>query len=697
MKTTTSNYNTYNALLNKKPVFIVEIGGLTTKFVSGKFKNIASYTTKKSLVSISGSIPPIDIYQPEITSGTFTVKILDKNSEFVSILNSNVVIAQSLTIKSGFEELDYADFLTITPTGTVVYSIKLNDNKIVWELQARDSFFNLVTSTLNGILITSSYGENSTLSANLNAGVTASLSITDSTNYAQQADIANGINADNRVITCVKIDNEIIQYSTTGVGVLSTLTRGTGNTTDANHNAGATVNRGLGFKCDPLRTMLHLLMTSNGGTNGKYDLDNNGGIVASNYAGISNNGFTDPITTDEINVENIERLGWRLFHIDEYNANGFVYVFYDNTSNVLNFIQQTLLSQYGLFLKVINNKIEVDSCDYVYFVENFSADDTLTSSNVIDIEDIELTDIQEAHGSTRINYNFNHGTDSYISGTSQIVKYFNGQYSTSYGIINTKVIGHHGLISGVDADQAAKMIMYRFSFFLDVMSKQTLSVYHKQLPLEPGDKVSLNWTNFPSIDSGSRGLSSIKTLIVGQEFNWSDEQFSLLYNSLIFDIPGTIRRALTNDVYYTINKVVENSITDKSLSVSADETATTEAADAYYDNSGTAYQADLIIFFIRITPPAFGGGSDSEILDLKISWLNSSPTIQNSDHRPYIHFNPQSSMAFTFPLFLYGKSSSADTPDRVKVDWVSTTATGGEVPTVEFVGVWFVKWNQTIS
>jgi hypothetical protein len=697
MRTATSNYNTYNALLYKQPVYIVEIGASTTKWVSGTFANIGSYTTKKYLISVRASSAEINIHQPEITSGTFEVIILDKDLEFTGLLESASRLGDALVIKAGFQELDYADFVTLTPANTLITRISLGDDLMTWRLEARDSLFELIGMKFNNLSLADGTGhfvegQDSELTVQLTAGATTEMFLTNDSNilnYTAQADLDN--DADARVFTCVKIDSEIIKYTTvdTGLYKLQTLTRGVGNSTDATHAVGATVKRGLGFNCDPLRILLHLLMTTAIGGNEKYDLGVAG--IGDNFDGIwSQGGVEIYFTSSQIAMENIERLGWKVFHADnaantdEFGLNGYIYLFHEDQDNVIDFIQNKLLKPHGMALMIRDGKLDVWQNDWVDFYENFSADDALTASNIKSITGFTLGNEEEVHYGYGIKYNYDHGAGTFASSFTDS---HNPAASTHYPDVRLD-IEHTGMIGSQDTDQITNFVFYRFQNFLDQSTLLTVENFHKQLLLEPGDTPTITFANLPNIHDGTRGWTTQKALIVGQEIDFDVNGAATVINRCrVFDTPGYV---LTGDNYYSINKVVEGSINDKALTVSTDETATTEAADAYYDNSGTNYDALRIIFFIRITQPNYGAGSTFETLDLMISWLSAGPTIQNSNHRRYINFNPQASTAFTIALDLVSKSGSADTPDRVKVDWVSTTATGSEIPTVEFVGVWFV-------
>lgn len=683
MRTASSSYNTYNALAYKKPVFAVEFSGINTKFVSDVFADILSppmgVTYKKYLKNVRFNQGELDIFTPSYISGTYVISIVDFNAEVTSFLNSEAVLGSTVTIKLGFQEINYADFANLTVAGAKVIDYYLNADLLTYDIECRDGLLNLLDFTL-GDSDTGFVGsrlDTELLSADTSI-VTAGL-IT----MCALADLTN--NLDNRVYPVVKINSEIIRYETNTAGTLGTLTKAIGGTsTPASHAADTPVYWGIGFSCDPLRVMLHLLMSTSAGTNGKYDFDSDNNL---SQAGLLNKlNRYGGLTSSELAVENIERLGWRLFNYIEFNPSQSRFYFVNDGINMLDHIQTNLLKPYGLFLIIRDGKIDVGSNDYVNFYENFSADYSITQGDIRSINSINHSEMSQVGYDAKINQNYNHADKSF-SDTDIIIH--NSNALTFYPQAGTLDISLYSLATDKDDDITANWIKYRFLALSDLSTIINIDCNHQTALLEVGDTPDITLSQLPNENTGARGWTNVKTFLVGQDFDLLNNTFR--HTLRVFAMPNFVENEVTS--YYTVNKVVEGSIDDKALTVSTDETATTEAADAYYDNSGTNYDADLIIFFIRVTPPAYGSGSTNEIINLKISWLDNVPAIQNYDYRPYIAFNPQSSEAFTVALYLYGANASADTPDRVKVDWISTTATGSEIPTVEFVGVWFCVCN----
>lgn len=685
MRTASANYNTYNALAYKKPVFAVEFSGINTKFVSDIFADIASppggVTYKKYLKNVRFNQGELDIFAPSYISGTYVLSIVDINSEVVSFLNSASIFDASVTIKLGFQELNYSDFTTLTTSGARVKDYYLNSDLLTWSIECRDGLLDLLDITIGGDHRGYNHIDNK-LDTTMTAGA-STVDVTASGGYSVVADIAN--NLDNRIYPVVKIDSEIIKYEIITGGELDTLTRGIGNTSAVEHSADTQVKKGLGFSCDPCRIFLHLAMATSAGSNGKYDFDSD--INYNTNGAFSVTLLNTGLTSSQIAVENIERLGWKLFQYNEYHPHQFYFYFASEKFNFLDHVQSVLLKPHGLFLMIRDGKIDIGSNDYADFYENFSSDFDFDSTNISSIDNIKHNGQDEVLKATYISYVYNHasGASSYLYKSDPSATTVTDFYPSAV----ESEIQYYGFEAYTSLAMNGRMVDSRFLNFYDISTLITLTSNHKSALLEVGDTPTITLLQLANETTGSRAWSSVKSLLVGQDFDLLNNSYR--HTLRVFAMPNFVESDLT--AYYTVNKVLEANITDKALAVSTDETATTEAADAYYDNSVTAHQADIFVFFIRVTPPAFGGGSTNEIINLKLSSLTSAPAITSSDYKPYISFDPQSSTAFTVALYLYSVSGTlaGETADRVKVDWISTTASASETPTVEFVEIWFLK------
>ena len=246
-------------------------------------------------------------------------------------------------------------------------------------------------------------------------------------------------------------------------------------------------------------------------------------------------------------------------------------------------------------------------------------------------------------------------------------------------------------ITNVDETQIyTNAIFQRFIGLSELKTIIDVQTNLKTILLEQGDQVLLTHDKVMNFATGDRGVTNTKGLVVGQSFDFKSGNLS--HRVALFEIPAYLKNSKAGDIYYTIEKILEADIDDTALAVDANETTTTQAADAYYDNSGTLHEADVLMLRFRLTPPAFGAGSDFEYIELKISAMSAAPAFLYFDYRRYINFNPQSAVAFEFDLYLWADAAGL-APDRVKVDWIATTAAGGEVPTLEFIELWFIDFS----
>ena len=676
MRSASANYNTYNALLNKSPVVAIEFDSANDKWVSGDFADIGSppgsVVYHKDIIEIRASWPEIKTYNTNFQAATFTVDINDVSGAFTQFLNSG--LPQSATLKLGFQEIEYDDFVNITESTLSVITVSAS-SIAAWKLELRDSIFGIAN------IFVKYRGRKITLANNYTDVWTTGFqtvlgdgSTTASQYFDEFADYTN--NADQLVKPVLKVGNELVTYDTITTDTFETLTRGVGVSIGEDHAADSEVLVGILFECDPLRALLHLLTSNYGATNGKYDI---GDVNNLQYHGIS---------VDYVDVAGIEQLGWKMFQQFDYGNNGTCLIESDLAEvSLLDVLEERILTPFGLYFYSNNGKISVASNDLMFNIETYTADGTLTDDEInymsrLDLSDdviysdLNLDGIQHGYNAANLQFEGDKIKLSFNSVESEGYYYnlrqaFEGVHYSGYG-------------SGISLtrEQLENIMSHRFMGLFNAASVIMLRCLWKTALFEIGDSINITWDKIPNLNTGTRGWSSAKSLIVGQSLTISQSTAIIEHIMRVTNIPGYWTP-------YAVDKIAEGSITDKTLSVSADGTATTEAVDAYYDNSVTTHGADRITFIIRLTEPNYGSGSTFETIELQFSWLTVTPAIGDSDIRSYINFNPQGSAVHTLYFDLFVTELTPATPNRVKVDWLSTTATGSEVPTVEFIGVWF--------
>lgn len=689
MRTASSSFNTYNALNYKNVVFAMEFGDGSTIFVSDTFADYASapegVTYKKLLLNIRISTPELQLHEAHYNPTTYSIDLEDNNAQITSFLSSNRLFGALCVIKIGFKEINYADFLTLSLAGTKFFGMQLDSELHVYTLTARDTLFDIRSRTMQHPLLDSGIFNPSGLNATLNSGFTTRIEVVDSREYGVEADFENLL--DEAVITAVRVGTELIRYETKddGFDYLNTLTRALGGTTDQTHGTNENAYGAIGFLCDPMRAFLHIMMNTNGGANGNYDLGID--VITFPAEDLAQNFYPAiSLSTDQVDFETIERLGWKHFHEYEYSE-GYIFIVPATAENLAEFVEELFMKPFGFYLYIKNGKIAFGSLDVIDFIENFTAADTLDSSNIDSIEAIDFSNYEDARQEYQyFTSQYNWATREFAN--SDEVSFLMPGLSEDIFQVSQFQINAFGadLTALPQTAQQATLNKLRFYLLAEVSMLVKVRCKYETCLLEVGDRVYLTLSQLPNINAGARGVTEARALIVAQEFDLVNK--AVIHTLRVFEIPGYFKNQVTS--YYDINKVEEGDINDTALAVSVTEGTSTEAADAYYDNSGTAYAADIVMCRIRITQPNYGSGSTHEQISLKITLLETGPAIIVSDYRRYIKFNPQSAEEFEIDLYI---ANDGSTIDRVKIDWIATTATGSEVPTVEFIGVWFIVLN----
>ena len=691
MRPSNANFDTAIALNAKNLVVAVEIEDATTIFVSGIFADFDSppmgFTFSKLVKDLQFEQPEIDTLRSQYSPTTYSITIRDQAAVFTAFLSGFNILNKPVTIKVGEAALAYADFIELNAGASYVDGIEIDEDLLDYTLTVRDTLFGLLQAETGDDSVYRVTGfMPMTLNATLNSAELSTIVLQNTTTfYAEQADFTN--NADDRAKVVVLIDDEIISYETTSTVLLQTLARPLGRTNNGSHNFSYAY-PGIGFFSDPCRIACSILTTSDG-TNGPYDVGFN---VANLYRHFRT---TTPVSSAVIDLDGITRLGYKYFLEDEYvNGHYFHFSFTtqvnEETFVILDEIVNELLYPNGMYIYVNGGRIRVGVNDLLDFIENFSAAGTLSDSNIENIVGFQLQDYSEIGQYIRnVGHNKNHGTPAELTEALNPTQALPKSGGVRIPIDLTNRGAYIANSSWVY--QYTWAYNMRFGMLREASLIITLGCNFTTILFEPGDQVNVTIANAPNILDAGRGLSTFKGLITGQTFSLNNKQIT--HRVRLIETPGWYK-AQAGGSYYTVNKIAEGDIDDSALDVSADETTTTEAADAYYDNSGTMHEAHVIMFRIRITPPAYGPGDDFETIELKLSAMTSAPAFMYFDYRRYIAFNPQLSDAFTIDLYLYddgANGSLASVPDRVKVDWLSTTADANEKPTVELIGVWFIE------
>ena len=145
--------------------------------------------------------------------------------------------------------------------------------------------------------------------------------------------------------------------------------------------------------------------------------------------------------------------------------------------------------------------------------------------------------------------------------------------------------------------------------------------------------------------------------------------------------------------FYSFTTIESGSIDDTTVTFSADNTVTNEAADGNVD---VAISPELVIFRIQITPP--GNGTTQHWIKLGLKGINTTPEpdviIHDQNYRA-IRYLSSETTAFNLDFVLVGTRNGGSAGagfegcNRFKVDWYEASSDGlegggSERPTVAF-------------
>lgn len=379
MRTTTGTYDTSNASSQKKPVIKVAIGGFTNSYVSGTLVSIAA-TEKKFLRSFNAKFPKIDILkQPFPKSGSFSFSVLDKDLDVSSAINSNPPINKDVTISYGYQDLAIGDFVVLE-TQKLTEPINLNSDFQTYDFVSRD-----VRRLLRGNI---GRKKPTTVLDVAFAAIDTVVQVDSISGFIDPANLPNqfDVNLDTglNARAYLQINNEIIAYSvvdsgniefTTNVNVGRHVMSAKAIVGFPDYAVGTKVEQVYAFQSMyPTEAILYLLLTTDdGGGHAFYDL-------ASHDDGFKGMGFETDILAADIDIEGIERLGWKFFN------NGFescMTVLITEETDGLEFIIENFLKPGGLYMYIEAGIIKIKTLDRLDLITNFVADDDLVKDDFV--------------------------------------------------------------------------------------------------------------------------------------------------------------------------------------------------------------------------------------------------------------------------------------------------------------------------
>jgi len=653
MLRTSTNFDTYNQAANKKPVWVIEIDGIATKFASGTFGDIdANY--KKLLKKMVVNNGQLDRLKHHITFPNINFTILEQDETLLDLMNANAFIGKKITAKIGFQELNIADFADLVPC--YIKEVRFIDDYQYLEINAQHRLAGLKHPIFGGMAT-------ATLGADLTyAGTTVTVDATASFTAAGSA------TWNETGITFISIDDELMEYTAKPSGTTFTVTRGSYGK-QQKHNQGATVYETVYFH-HYAKTLMRLLTTTSAGTNGSYDL------------GIADYGLG--IDVSEVDTNQI------LNEVGPYGklegaTNRGGYVNPDETiENGLDWIEKNILNvMHGYFIITPENKLGVKLGDMVG--DNYP-DYALTAD---DINELPVYEQQ-------FDKNITHARImNVIYGTGQEVYKYEYQaasysvYGKSRNMMMIKLPNLFTFFPWDDIDDTGCLLERFFGMYGDPMALITLQTKLEHQVLRPGDQLKLTHAKIPDIQAGSLGITNKGMEVTESIITYQDGKIS---PKVVCEWPNSVDNgsmALTMAIWN------EADIDDTTLTRDADKAEDNlQAADAYLDigNSPLYYIGWLVVEF-TITPPGDDeAGSDGRYITIYLQGQQLTDTNDWEIERR-VYYDERSSDEFTAEVGYYMKGSNYVA--ELRAHWTATS--GGTDPTVKMTKVKMLRFNSSIT
>ena len=449
--------------------------------------------------------------------------------------------------------------------------------------------------------------------------------------------------------------------------------------------AGEIVKQTFGFKnLYPTEALLHILLTTDDGSgHAFYDL-------ATMDAGYGGMGFEDIIDQANVDIEGIERLGWKFFNHGVENCMGIALT---ERTNGLEWIIKNILKPAGLYMYIRDGKISVKSIDRLDFLETFTIDQALTKNDIvnkrissfeIDIENLinEVAfswDIEGVTGTTNRVQSWHFKNDDSVTqygGREKPFQIENPLVTLDDDVRQPANIWQHP--TDTWEDQVRDVIVQRwlFGFGHNPFGKLDVNLTPDKWLLQATDKVSITHDKIPDINDGTRGWSAKPFFILGQKLDPIGSPPQNTYQMMTHEAITKVSDP------FSFTTIAEGSITDTSITHDADNTVTEQVADGNHDfASPFIAQSDMrvIILKIEIDPP--GSGSTHHWVKFGIKLIDQVLTsILFEQNYRAIRYLSSDDAVFTlefvlFPIYNAGVGSLVR---RVKVDMYEKSATGAE-------------------
>lgn len=660
-----ANFTIENNKPEKKPCFIVAFSeSADPVFCSNTFGDIGS-EHKKYITNITVESGEVDLNEPFIKLSRLTFTLLDKDSDVITLLNSNKIINQKVVCKFGYSALDEADFITFPDFYVIDYSIDANllnftftceeDSDIIRKLYYEDSYvFRNVTQ--------------SPLDADLTA-IATDVIVIESDNFWVRTHSTTPIDM------ILQIGEELIDYSRANKNdateTFSSVTRGYGLSVGAKHSEGQLVKEvykwvyadsdasQYEYQMTFAQIIINVLLTA-GATGGSANNDIYN-LIKSNF-GLG-------LTTSQVNVEQIIAEGYH-YHMTDFTATHSTYYelyrfLAGKQERAKTFLERVLkplnawlyFDEDGLLCCKVLNLPEM-VLDYVTLTDHQKLDDD--KCNISGMETLKKELINE--------YDFN--LDYFIpTGVFQTVNNYDiTESQTVYGIFPVSNILEYGSKSAGGQVVESHALHRKALFFDNVLMKLKIQTLSKYCLYQPFDMVKLDSSFIPNIAAGTRTSSNEPIMILKKTISQQGDKFSVAYDTLAFEMINKASSTYSSDT-------ILSTFDDDAIVYDADFSDTLQAADGYHDNN---WGDNVYYIYVKVRIVWGNGANQQNYITLGVMGcdIDNAEVVRNAVKITYMS-DWNTTIDYWLPLLVLG-----DNIQRIKVDWFyRSTATGANLPT----------------
>jgi len=719
MYSPSANFLIYNALLQRKPVVVVQFAGIATYFCNGLFSGITS-AYKKFLRAVKitpAAVDPVK-FQTEASSVEFEIHD-DSSGTVLALWAANNMLAKQVTVKLGFQQLAISDFLTLETQ--YVDDFEYRPHKI-WKVNTKGKLvFELVTNIFLKYGYASHVGNCAASDDHIHVydheGRRFTTAATPPWGEGTQTYLQIG-------------PSQLVDYDS----IVESAEVVDGITTDI-INSVATIGSAHGHN-EPVREvfkvfshgvftfLMNILTTTNAGTNGDWDCGADYWGMGISISLIDFNQIRNEIsgaTSKWGDTGNDWHCYWVIYPSEFCEVSGSgggssyrfsgggtpmgygpaampEYSMKLQSVNGLDWIEKNILPLLPAhFITTKNGKIGIRVWD-VGASGDYDAE--ITEDDIISIEKMPMMDKEATLTHIGITSKKIANDGNGITFSSE--KYQCDAADTAYGEQRCGQVEYWpwgpGGLEPIQFYMNRMMERY-FGKYGNPPVEIKMKVHHKHHLLLPGDRVAVTHSKFPKVSTGTYGWSKVVCEVLKVDADYGEDD---LVNLTLVN---------HNDVEFADNQDVHIwSETDLDTQVGAGEArkilledatnaAGLDANDSFLDQS--TYSATHVMVEFELTLPAAGGGVDDAYITVTIHVQDPEGTDLKTQTKR-IYYDETATGTQKTALYVLNLSDDAGYPltatnvKRVKCDW--TAHSGANAPSaVEMTQVKYWNFKATIS